>query len=176
LKELLTPLREKVVKELKAGERVLLSGTVFTARDAAHRRFKEALKSGDKLPFNPSGAVIFYAAPTPSRGEADLGVIGPTTSARLDVYVKELVEQGVKGFIGKGPRSVEVVTALKGKGVYLVAPGGAASYLARFVKKARHIAYEDLGSEAVMELEVVKMPLVVGIDSQGGSVFRRWGG
>ncbi len=176
MKELLAPLQDEAIREIRAGERVLLSGTVYTARDAAHRRFREALKVGDKLPFNPSGAVIFYAAPTPSRKSKGLGVIGPTTSARLDVYVKELVEQGVRGFIGKGPRSVEVVTALKEKGIYFVAPGGAASYLARFVKKARPIAYEDLGPEAVMELEVVKMPLVVGIDSFGGSIFTQWGG
>lgn len=176
MKELLTPLRDEAIKEVRAGEGVLLSGMVFTARDAAHQRFREALEAGDKLPFNPSGAVIFYAAPTPSREGKGLGAIGPTTAARLDVYVNELVEQGVRGFIGKGPRSTEVIAALKGKGIYLVAPGGAASYLARFVKKARQLAYEDLGSEAVMELEVIKLPLVVGIDSRGGSLFSRWGG
>jgi fumarate hydratase subunit beta len=170
LRELETPLRDEDIKEIRAGEEILLSGEVFTARDAAHKRFMLDFKEGKKLPFSPEGAVIFYASPTPARNEA-IGVIGPTTASRLDSYVQFLLQRGIKGFIGKGPRKREVAKVLRNKGVYFMALGGAAVYLSQFVKEAEIIAYEELGAEAVYRLVLQSFPLTVGIDFQGKSFF-----
>lgn len=170
MKKLKTPLQDEDIKELEAGEEILLSGEVFTARDAAHKRFMLDLEEGRELPFPTKGAVIFYAGPTPSP-EGGIGVIGPTTASRLDAYVSSLLEKGVRGFIGKGPRGKGVVRALQNRGVYFMALGGAAVYLSQFVREAEVIAYEDLGAEAVYKLILEKFPLTVGIDFKGRTLF-----
>jgi fumarate hydratase subunit beta len=170
LKELRTPLQDRDIEEIEAGEEILLSGEVFTARDAAHKRFILDFEKGRELPFPTEGAVIFYAGPTPSP-EGGIGVIGPTTASRLDTYVNFLLEKGVKGFIGKGPRGREVVKVLQNRGIYFMALGGAAVYLSQFVKEAEVIAYEDLGAEAVYRLILEKFPLTVGIDFKGKTLF-----
>ncbi len=170
MKELRTPLQERDIEEIEAGEEIILSGEVFTARDAAHKRFMLDFERGRELPFPTEGAVIFYAGPTPSP-KGGIGVIGPTTASRLDAYVNFLLEKGVKGFIGKGPRGKEVAKALRNKGVYFMALGGAAVYLSQFVKEAEVIAYEDLGAEAVYRLVLENFPLTVGIDFKGKTLF-----
>ena len=171
LKRLETPLREEELKSLKVGEEILLSGEVFTARDAAHRRFLSDLQGGKSLPFSPEGAVIFYAGPTPSPSGEGIGVIGPTTASRMDRYLDLLMEKGVKGFIGKGPRSTQAIESLRGRGVYFMALGGVAVYLSRFIKEAEIIAYEDLGPEAIYRLVLNDLPLVVGIDFKGNALL-----
>ena len=157
---------------LKAGRRILLSGTVYTARDAAHKRIIAMLNSGDATPFNLKNAVIYYCGPSPAKPGAVIGACGPTTSSRMDVFTPKILEEGVKFLIGKGARSEAVVNSIKENGaVYLVATGGAAALLSKTVKKADLIAFEDLGPEAVYKLEVKDMPLIVAVDSTGSNIF-----
>ena len=168
-----TPIDESVVENLKAGDLVLISGVIYTARDAAHKRMVEALERGEELPFDLKGQVIYYAGPAPARPGKPIGSVGPTTSYRMDPYAPKLLEAGLKGMIGKGSRSREVIEAIKKfKGVYFGAVGGAAAYLARCVKSAEIIAYEDLGPEAVRRLVVEDFPAFVINDIHGNDLYR----
>ncbi len=167
------PFLENEAAGLHAGDEILLSGIIYTARDAAHKRMTDAMKRGESLPMDLDGAVLFYAGPSPARPGAPVGSIGPTTSYRMDPYTPFLLERGIKGMIGKGDRSEEVVKSMKQqKAVYLGATGGIAALLARTILASRLLAYEDLGPEALRELEVRDMPLVVLIDSSGDSLYR----
>ncbi len=165
-KKISAPLNDKDVLNLKAGDEVLVSGKIYTARDAAHREFK------DNPPFDIKGQILFYASPTPARPQAVIGSIGPTTSSRMDAFTPPLLAKGMKAMIGKGERGPEVVAAMKKyKAVYLMVPGGVAALLSKYIKKASVIAYPELGPEAVLELEVVDFPAIVAIDAKGGSLF-----
>lgn len=167
-----TPLTEEVITSLHAGDMVLLSGDVYTARDVAHRRMYNALVQGEKLPVDLSQAVLFYAAPTPAPPKKVIGSIGPTTSYRMDSFTPKLIEAGLKGMIGKGSRSPAVVEAIKKhKAVYFGAIGGIAALISQCVKKVEMVAYEDLGPEAIRKLTVRDFPLVVINDSEGNDLY-----
>ncbi len=167
-----TPLDDRAILGLQAGDEVLISGVVYTARDKAHERFIETLEKGDILPFNLEGQVLFYAGPAPAKSGAIIGSIGPTTSYRMDSFTPTLLACGVKGMIGKGSRSEEVRKAIrKNKSVYFVATGGTAALLSQHVVKAKVIAYEDLGPEAVYELELKDFPVIVAIDYRGKDFY-----
>ncbi len=167
-----TPLDDEMICDIYAGDEVLVSGVVYTARDKAHRRFIEALKRGDELPIDIRGQVLFYAGPAPAKPGEVIGSIGPTTSSRMDPFTPELLSRGLKGMIGKGPRSESAKRAIKeNKAIYLVATGGAAALLSKCVKRARVVAYEDLGPEAVYELELKDFPVVVGVDCRGKDFY-----
>lgn len=169
---LTTPLTSAQAQQLKSGDTVLLSGTIYTARDAAHKRLCEALERGETLPLNLQNAVIYYAGPTPARPGEVIGSCGPTTSGRMDAYAPTLMRQGVIGMIGKGARSAQVVEAMKECGaVYFAAIGGAGAVMASCVKQAEVVCYDDLGSEAVRRLTVENMPLTVIIDSEGRNLY-----
>ena len=169
---LIPPLEPEVRRPLRAGDRVLLSGTIFAARDAAHRRMIQTLQRGEPLPFDPLGQVIYYAGPAPTPPGAPIGPVGPTTSGRMDPYTPPLLDLGLGGMIGKGRRSPEVVEALRRReGVYFGATGGAAVLLARCVRSSRVVAYEDLGPEAILELRVEGFPLVVVVDALGQDLY-----
>jgi fumarate hydratase subunit beta len=171
-KQLTTPLSAEAAGELKAGDRVLLSGVIYTARDAAHKRLVTLLEQGEDLPFDPAGAVIFYVGPTPPRSGEVIGSAGPTTSYRMDPYAPALMAAGVRGMVGKGPRSDAVVQAMQRHGaVYFAAVGGAAVVVAQSIVAAEVIAYDDLGAEAIRRLEVRDFPCIVAIDSQGKSLY-----
>jgi fumarate hydratase subunit beta len=160
-------------KMLKAGQRILLKGTVYTARDTAHKRIIDMLDSGSAVPFNLKNAAIYYCGPSPAKPGAVIGACGPTTSSRMDVFTPRILKEGVKFLIGKGPRSESVVNSIKeNSAVCLVATGGVAALLSKTVKKADLIAFKDLGPEAIYKLEVEDMPLIVAIDSDGGNIFR----
>jgi len=151
---------------------ILLSGEVFAARDAAHRRLQETIWRGDALPFDVRGAVIFYAGPSPARPGRIIGSIGPTTSYRMDPFAPLMMEQGMKGMIGKGKRSTDVIAAMQRyKAVYFGAIGGIAALTARCVRSASVVAYEDLGPEAILRLELVDLPVVVINDTQGRDLY-----
>ncbi len=159
---------------LKAGDRVLLTGTVYTSRDAAHKRIREALEKGEKLPYDLNGAAIYYVGPTPAPEGLPIGSCGPTTSSRMDVFSPLLLDNGLSAMIGKGPRNDEVCKAIvRNKAVYFCAVGGAGALLAKAVKKCEVIAYEDLGCESVKKMEIENLPLVVAIDSSGGNLFKK---
>ncbi len=168
-----TPLSSAELNDLRAGDRVSLSGTIFTARDAAHRRMTEAIKAGQEPPFSLPGSVIFYVGPAPAPAGRVVGSAGPTTSGRMDPYTPLLLQNGVKGLIGKGKRSEMVKKALKRyRSVYFTATGGAGALLSQCIKAAEVIAYEDLGPEAVHRLEVVDFPLFVANDTAGNDIFQ----
>lgn len=159
---------------LKAGDRVLLSGTVYTSRDAAHKRIFAALKNGEKLPYDLNGAAIYYAGPTPAPESLAIGSCGPTTSGRMDPYAPTLLDAGLTAMIGKGERSDEVCEAIcRNKGVYLCAIGGAGALASKCIKSCEVIAYEDLGCESVKKLEFDNFPLIVAIDCSGGNLFKQ---
>ena len=163
------PLTEELAKTLHAGDSVLLTGTIYTSRDAGHKRMCEALARGEKLPFDPADATIYYVGPTPGQV---IGSAGPTTSGRMDAYAPTMMSVGARGMIGKGARLPEVVDAMKKySGVYFGAIGGAGALLAKCIKKCELIAYEDLGAEALRKLYVEDMPLVVIIDSEGNNLY-----
>lgn len=167
-----TPLTKEVMKTLKAGDEVFLSGTIFTARDAAHKRMEEEIKRGKRVPLNLNGAVIYYAGPTPARPGKVIGSIGPTTSSRMDPFTPALLKLGLAGMIGKGERSKDVRAAIKKYGaIYFLATGGIGALLSTKVKSARPILYKDLGPEAIYKLEVRDFPLIVGIDSKGKDIY-----
>jgi fumarate hydratase subunit beta len=167
-----TPLTNEVIVSLHAGDMVLLSGEVYTARDVAHRRLYEALDKGERLPIDLKTAVIFYAAPAPTPPGKVIGSIGPTTSYRMDFFTPKLIENGLKGMIGKGNRSEEVVQAIKKHGaVYFGAIGGIAALTAQCVKKVELIAYEDLGPEAIRKLTIVDFPAIVINDAEGNDLY-----
>lgn len=159
---------------LNAGDRVVLSGTVYTSRDAAHKRIFELLEQGKPLPYDLNGAVIYYAGPTPTPENAAIGSCGPTTSKRMDPYTPRLLDLGVAATIGKGERSKEVCEAIKrNQSVYLCAIGGAGALAALSITKCEVIAFDDLGCESVKRLEFNNFPLIVGIDCKGGNIFER---
>lgn len=167
------PLIDKDVEKLKAGDKVLITGIIYTARDAAHKRLIELLDNGEKLPFDIKGQLIYYVGPTPAKPGQVIGSAGPTTSGRMDIYTPRLLELGLKGIIGKGQRSKDVVEAIqKNKAVYLAAVGGAAALIAKTIKKAEIIAYEDLGAEAIRRLEVVDFPAIVINDIYGNDLCK----
>lgn len=172
-KSITTPLTDEVVRSLRSGDAVLLSGVIYTARDLAHQRLVGALERGETLPFDIKGAVIYYVGPSPAKPGKVIGACGPTTSYRMDPYTPSLLKAGLKGMIGKGNRSSAVVEALKKFcGVYFAAVGGAAALLAQRVKNARLLAYEDLGPEAVQELLVEELPLFVVNDCYGADLYQ----
>ncbi len=167
-----TPVNEEVLSSLTIGDRVLINGVIYTGRDAAHKRMVDALDKGEDLPFDVKGQVIYYAGPAPTPPGRPIGSVGPTTSYRMDPYAPRMMEAGLLGMIGKGPRAKEVVDAMvKYKGVYFAAIGGSAALLARQVKKAEIIAYEDLGPEAVRRLEVENFPVIVVNDINGNDLY-----
>jgi len=171
--KLLTPLSRKGIEKLKIGDRVSLSGIIYTARDAAHKRLVETLKRGGKLPFNLDGQIIYYVGPAPARPGRVIGSAGPTTSSRMDPYAIHLMEAGIRGMIGKGSRGQKVKEAIKKyKAVYFAAIGGAAALLSEHIKKAEVIAYEELGTEAIRKLEVEDFPLLVVNDTKGGDLYQ----
>ena len=158
---------------LRAGQRVLLSGTVYTSRDAAHKRITKLLDRGEPLPYDLRGAAIYYAGPTPAPEGLPIGSCGPTTSGRMDPYTPRFLDLGLKCMIGKGKRSADVVEAIKRNGaVYLCAIGGAGALAARCIEQAEVIAFEDLGCESVKRLTLRDFPLIVAIDSTGESILR----
>ena len=166
------PFHQADLEALRAGDVVYCSGVIYTARDAAHSRMDEAIRAGGRLPFPPEGAVIFYAGPAPARPGSVIGPIGPTTSGRMDTYTPALLERGVRGTIGKGSRSRDVLDAMRRfPAVYFGATGGVASLMARCVLEAELIAYEDLGAEAIRRLVVRDLPLVVAADCFGGDMY-----
>ncbi|WP_019153744.1 Fe-S-containing hydro-lyase [Robertmurraya massiliosenegalensis] len=173
LKKLTTPLTREAVKDFKAGDMVSITGTIYTARDAAHKLIVEALARGEELPMELKDQIVYYAGPTPAKPGRVIGSCGPTTSGRMDAYSPKLIEQGLTGMIGKGPRSPEVVEAMKGHGaVYFAAIGGAAALIADSVKSAEVIAFPELGPEAIRRLEVVDYPCIVAIDSEGNNLYQ----
>jgi fumarate hydratase subunit beta len=170
--KIVTPLTADKARNLKAGDFVLISGTIYTARDAAHKRMVEALAAGEKLPVDFQDQIIYYVGPTPAKPGHAIGSAGPTTSGRMDAYAPRLLEQGVRGMIGKGYRSAEVVESMKKHdAVYFAATGGAAALIAKAIKKYEVIAYEDLGSEALARLTVEDFPAIVVIDSEGRNFY-----
>jgi len=169
-----TPLTKKKIKKLRAGDILLLKGSIYTARDAAHKRLTELIESGGDLPFPLENQVIYYTGPTPAPEGKVIGSAGPTTSYRMDSFTPKLIEMGLAAAIGKGNRSPEVVDALKDNGaVYLAAVGGLGALLSKRIVAAEVIAFEDLGTEAVRKLDVEEFPLIVAIDSYGKSLFER---
>ncbi|MBT8762988.1 Fe-S-containing hydro-lyase [Desulfohalobiaceae bacterium Ax17] len=172
--KLQTPLTDEDILQLKAGDKVLLSGVVYTARDAAHKRLIQALDRGDKLPFPLEGAVIYYVGPSPAPPGRPIGSAGPTSSYRMDTYAPRLYGLGVKATIGKGKRSEEVKEALKEyKAVYFGATGGAGALLSKCIVQAKVIAYEELGPEAIRVLKVENFPLLVVNDAYGGELYAK---
>ncbi|MDL1969504.1 MAG: Fe-S-containing hydro-lyase [Candidatus Desulfofervidaceae bacterium] len=172
MKRIKTPLTDQVIETLKVGDKVLLSGVIYTARDAAHRRIIELFKKDEPLPFNLQGNIIYYVGPTPALPGRPIGAAGPTTSSRMDPYAPLLLEKGLKGMIGKGKRSLDVIEAIKKfKGVYFVATGGAGALLSECIKEARVIAYPELGAEAIYELRVEDLPLFVANDIYGNDIY-----
>lgn len=166
------PLTDADVERLRAGDKVLITGVLYTARDAAHKRLIELINSGKELPFDVKGQLIYYVGPTPAKPGQVIGSAGPTTSGRMDVYTPKLLEMGLKGTIGKGLRGAEVKEAMKKhKAVYMAAVGGAAALISRCIKKSEIIAYEDLGPEAIRRIEVVDFPAIVVNDVAGGDLF-----
>lgn len=167
-----TPLTKEAIKDLKIGDEVYLTGTIFTARDVAHKRLVDLIKKGRHIPIKLKGAVIYYAGPTPPPPRKAIGSCGPTTSSRMDAFTPSLLQLGLKGMIGKGDRSGEVRKAIKKyKAVYFLATGGIGALLSTKVKAATPILYKDLGPEAIFKLEVKDFPLIVGIDSKGRDVY-----
>ena len=173
-KRITLPLTEELAKTLKAGDSVLLTGTIYTSRDAGHKRMCESLAKGEELPFDPKDATIYYVGPTPAKPGQVIGSAGPTTSGRMDAYAPTMLSVGARGMIGKGARLPEVVEAMKKHtGVYFGAIGGAGALLAKCIKKAELIAWEDLQSEALRKLWVENMPLVVVIDCDGNDLYEK---
>ncbi len=171
--KLRTPLSDADVEGLKIGDRVEISGIIYTGRDAAHKRLVELIKQGKELPFDIKGQVIYYVGPSPAPPGRPVGAAGPTTSYRMDPYAPILIEAGLKGMIGKGARNQEVIEAMKKfKAVYFAAIGGAGALMARSIKKAEVIAYPELGPEAVRRLEVENFPVTVVNDVHGNDLYR----
>jgi fumarate hydratase subunit beta len=174
MREITLPLTDDVVHQLRAGDRVLLSGSVYTARDAAHKRLVETLARGEALPFDLRGQVVYYVGPSPTRPGDVIGSAGPTTAGRVDSYTIPLLQQGLKGMIGKGRRTAEIRQALVDyTAVYFVAVGGAAALIADRIRAVELIAYEDLGTEAIRRLTIDQMPLTVANDCYGADLYEQ---
>ena len=173
-KRITTPLTLEKTRDLHCGDNVLISGVIYTGRDAAHKRLVELLQQGKELPLDVKDAIIYYVGPAPAQPGKVIGSAGPTTSYRMDAYAPALLDIGLKGMIGKGKRSPEVIGSMKKNGaVYFGAIGGAGALLAKCIKKAEVIAYEDLGAEAIRRLEVEDLPAVVIIDSEGNNLYEQ---
>ncbi|MCI9200317.1 MAG: Fe-S-containing hydro-lyase [Lachnospiraceae bacterium] len=166
------PLCDEDTRKLRAGDYVYITGIIYTARDAAHKRMDESLKAGEKLPISLKGNIIYYMGPSPARAGRVIGSAGPTTSSRMDKYTVGFLDEGLKGMIGKGKRSKEVMESIqKNKAVYFAAVGGAGALLSRSIKSSKVIAYDDLGTEAIRELQVENFPVIVVIDSEGNNLY-----
>lgn len=167
-----TPITEEVTADLKSGDYVYLTGTVYVARDAAHKRMTEALEKGEELPIDIKNAVIYYMGPSPAREGMAIGSAGPTTASRMDKYAPVLLDLGQKAMIGKGKRSKEVIEAMiRNKAVYFAAVGGAGALLSKCIVKSEIVCYEDLGAEAILKIEVLNFPAIVVIDSKGNNLY-----
>lgn len=174
MKKITFPITEEQLLDLKAGDRVLASGYLYTARDAAHKRMYELIQSGKALPIDIKGQTIYYVGAAPAKPGYAVGPCGPTSSYRMDKYAPSLLELGLKVMVGKGMRNDEVINSMiKNKAVYLIAIGGAAALIAKSITKSELVCYEDLGTEAIYRYEVKDMPLIVGIDSEGRNVYVR---
>ena len=172
MKRLTLPLRDEDIKDLKAGESVLLTGTMITGRDAAHKRLFELAEKGEKLPVDIEGETIYYVGPAPAKPGYAVGPAGPTSSYRMDKYAPKLLDMGLKGMVGKGRRNDEVKAAIvRNNAVYFAAIGGAAALIAKSIKSEEILCYEDLGTEAVRRYTVEDFPCIVAIDSEGNNVY-----
>lgn len=173
-KKITLPIKDEDIKSLKAGDSVLLTGTIITGRDAAHKRLFELIERGDELPVDVKGELIYYVGPAPAKPGYAVGPAGPTSSYRMDKFTPALLDLGMKGMIGKGARSQEVIDAIVRNGaVYFAAIGGAAALIAKSIKKEEILCYEDLGTEAVRRYTVEDFPCIVAIDSEGNNVYER---
>lgn len=171
-KHITVPFDKDTVKELKAGDYVYLTGTIYTARDAAHKRMYEALQKGEEFPFDIEGNVIYYMGPSPAREGRPIGSVGPTTASRMDKYTPALLDLGMRGMIGKGRRTEAVrESMMKNQAVYFAAVGGAGALLSKSIMQAEVIAYEDLGTEAIRKLEVKDFPVIVVMDCEGNNLY-----
>lgn len=172
-KKISTPLTYEKIKNLKAGDTILLTGILYSARDAAHKRLIDLLDSGNDLPINIKGEAIYYVGPSPAKKGHVIGSAGPTTSYRMDAYSPRLLDLGLKGMIGKGARNQEVLDSIvKNKAIYLGAIGGAAALIAKSIISCEIVAYEDLDAEAIRKMEVIDMPLIVIIDTNGNNLYK----
>ncbi len=173
-KRITLPIKDEDIKSLKAGDSVLLTGTIITGRDAAHKRLFELIEKGEELPVDVKGEIIYYVGPAPAKPGYAVGPAGPTSSYRMDKFTPALLDLGMKGMIGKGARSEEVIDAIVRNGaVYFAAIGGAAALIAKSIKKEEILCYEDLGTEAVRRYTVEDFPCIVAIDSEGNNVYKR---
>lgn len=171
-KHIQTPLTEEISKDLKAGDYVYITGTIYTARDAAHKRMQEVLDAGENLPIAMKDNIIYYMGPSPAREGRPIGSAGPTTASRMDKYAPGLLDLGLKGMIGKGKRSQEVLDAIvRNKAVYFAAVGGAGALLSKAIISSEVVAYDDLGTEAIRKLEVVDFPVIVVADAEGNNLY-----
>lgn len=171
-KYITTPITEEVTADLKSGDYVYITGTIYVARDAAHKRMTEALDEGKELPINIHDATIYYMGPSPAREGRPIGSAGPTTATRMDKYAPRLLDLGQKAMIGKGKRSKEVIDAIiRNKAVYFAAVGGAGALLSKCIKESETVCYEDLGAEAVLKLQVENFPVIVVIDRDGNNLY-----
>lgn len=167
-----TPFTEEKRVNLRAGDYVYITGIIYTARDAAHKRMTEALERGDELPFNIKNEIIYYLGPTPAKEGQVIGSAGPTTSSRMDKYTPALLDLKLGGMIGKGKRNAEVLSSIvKNRAVYFAAVGGAGALLSKCIKEKEIVAYEDLGTEAILKLKVEKFPVIVVIDTEGNNLY-----
>lgn len=171
-RELMTPLTREKTKDLRAGDYVKITGTLYTARDAAHKRMADAMDQGEKLPISIEDTIIYYMGPSPAREGRPIGSAGPTTASRMDKYTPRLLDLGMRGMIGKGRRSPEVIEAVvRNGGVYFAAVGGAGALLSKCILQSEVVAYDDLGTEAIRRLEVKDFPVIVVVDSQGNNLY-----
>lgn len=171
-KQIQIPIQKEIIRELKAGDYVYLTGEIYTARDAAHKRMNETLDRKEELPVNIKDKIIYYMGPSPAREGKVIGSAGPTTASRMDKYAPRLMDLGLSGMIGKGKRSQEVIDAIiRNEAVYFAAVGGAGALLSKCIKKSEVIAYDDLGTEAIRRLEVEDFPVIVVIDSEGNNLY-----
>lgn len=171
-KHITTPITEEVTAELHSGDYVYINGTIYVARDAAHKRLMEVLDKGEELPFPIKDAAIYYMGPSPAREGRPIGSAGPTTASRMDKYAPRLLDLGQKAMIGKGKRTPEVIDAVvRNKAVYFAAVGGAGALLSKCIKKSELVCYGDLGAEAILKLEVEDFPVIVVIDSEGNNLY-----
>lgn len=171
-KYITTPLTDEAITSIQAGDYVYITGVIYTARDAAHKRIYESLLNGENIPFDLNNALIYYLGPTPERKGQVIGSAGPTTSSRMDKYTPLMMDHGLKGMIGKGKRNSDVINSIiKNKGIYFAAVGGAGALLSKKIVKSKVIAYDDLGTEAIRELYVKDFPVVAVIDSKGNNLY-----